>query len=114
MSSSLPTQSFIPYHAASTGLHAVHPSGVCLVCTCSTYRSITNLELAVGMRSNIIRHHFQDQASPQDRAYVSALCGGLSGGVVTRLMGMRLISLWIFALKKCLRFLQVGDLCLDW
>ncbi|OQE27887.1 hypothetical protein PENSTE_c004G01230 [Penicillium steckii] len=51
------------------------------------------------MRSNIIKHHFQDQASPQDRAYVSALCGGLSGGAVTRLMGGRLVpGLVIFTL----------------
>ncbi|KAJ5227349.1 uncharacterized protein N7469_007355 [Penicillium citrinum] len=51
------------------------------------------------MRSNIIKHHFQDQASPQDRAYVSAFCGGLSGGVVTRLMGGRLVpGLVIFTL----------------
>lgn len=40
------------------------------------------------MRSNIITLHYQDNASPQERAYVSALCGGISGGVVTRVMGM--------------------------
>ncbi|KAJ5980817.1 hypothetical protein N7481_008115 [Penicillium waksmanii] len=51
------------------------------------------------MRSNIIKHHYKDQASPQDRAYVSALCGGLSGGTVTRLMGGRLVpGLVIFSL----------------
>ncbi|KAJ5166007.1 hypothetical protein N7492_006303 [Penicillium capsulatum] len=51
------------------------------------------------LRSNIIKHHFQGQASPQERSYVSALCGGISGGVVTRLMGGRLIpGLVIFSL----------------
>ena len=40
------------------------------------------------MRSNIIKIHFQDQASPQERAYVSAFSGGISGGLVTRLMGI--------------------------
>ncbi|KAJ5690595.1 hypothetical protein N7462_004987 [Penicillium macrosclerotiorum] len=51
------------------------------------------------LRSNIIKIHFQDQPSPSERAYVSALCGGLSGGVVTRLMGGRLVpGLVIFSL----------------
>ncbi|KAJ5650289.1 uncharacterized protein N7484_004012 [Penicillium longicatenatum] len=43
------------------------------------------------LRSNIIKLHYQDQASSQERAYVSALSGGISGGLVTRLMGGRLI-----------------------
>ncbi|KAJ5585052.1 uncharacterized protein N7459_004852 [Penicillium hispanicum] len=43
------------------------------------------------LRSNIIKLHFQDKASPQERSYVSALSGGISGGAVTRLMGGRLI-----------------------
>jgi len=60
-----------------------------------TNRSLT-LELVTGMRSNIIKHHFQDQASPQDRAYVSAFCGGLSGGVVTRLMGTIIDSIVLY------------------
>ncbi|KAJ5098115.1 hypothetical protein N7532_005116 [Penicillium argentinense] len=51
------------------------------------------------MRSNIIKHHYHDQASPQERAYVSTLCSGLSGGVVTRLMGGRLVpGLVIFSI----------------
>ncbi|KAJ5648159.1 hypothetical protein N7490_004531 [Penicillium lividum] len=51
------------------------------------------------LRSNVIKLHFQDQASPQERAYVSALTGGISGGVVTRLMGGRLIpGLVVFSL----------------
>ncbi|KAJ5948667.1 hypothetical protein N7454_001974 [Penicillium verhagenii] len=51
------------------------------------------------LRSNIIKSQFQDQASPQERAYVSAFSGGISGGVVTRLMGGRLIpGLVVFSL----------------
>ncbi|KAJ5257033.1 hypothetical protein N7478_013137 [Penicillium angulare] len=51
------------------------------------------------LRSNIIKLHLQDQASPQERAYVSAISGGISGGVVTRLMGGRLIpGLVVFSL----------------
>ncbi|KAJ5710154.1 hypothetical protein N7493_009746 [Penicillium malachiteum] len=51
------------------------------------------------MRSNIIKIHFKDQASPQERTYVSAISGGISGGVVTRLMGGRLVpGLVIFSL----------------
>ncbi|KAI9930404.1 hypothetical protein MW887_011158 [Aspergillus wentii] len=44
-----------------------------------------------GLRSNILKLHYEDQASPKQRAYVSALSGGISGGAVTRLMGGRLI-----------------------
>ncbi|OJJ37563.1 hypothetical protein ASPWEDRAFT_39276 [Aspergillus wentii DTO 134E9] len=43
------------------------------------------------LRSNILKLHYEDQASPKQRAYVSALSGGISGGAVTRLMGGRLI-----------------------
>ncbi|KAJ5993301.1 hypothetical protein N7451_009025 [Penicillium sp. IBT 35674x] len=51
------------------------------------------------LRSNIIKLHFQDQASSKERAYVSALSGGISGGLVTRLMGGRLIpGLVVFSL----------------
>jgi hypothetical protein len=40
-----------------------------------------------GLRSNIIKHHYQDKASPKERTYASALCGGIAGGSVTKLMG---------------------------
>ncbi|KAJ5488705.1 hypothetical protein N7539_003595 [Penicillium diatomitis] len=51
------------------------------------------------MRSNVIAHHYQNNASPRERAHVSALCGGISGGVVTRMMGGRLIpGLVVFSL----------------
>ncbi|CAG8221852.1 unnamed protein product [Penicillium salamii] len=43
------------------------------------------------LRSNIIKHHYQDKASPQERKYASALCGGIAGGGVTKLMGGRLV-----------------------
>ncbi|KAK9851391.1 hypothetical protein MYU51_009649 [Penicillium brevicompactum] len=43
------------------------------------------------LRSNIIKHHYKDQASPQQRKYASALCGGIAGGGVTKLMGGRLV-----------------------
>ncbi|EPS32809.1 hypothetical protein PDE_07769 [Penicillium oxalicum 114-2] len=51
------------------------------------------------MRSNVIALHYQDNVSPRERAYVSGLCGGISGGVVTRMMGGRLVpGLVIFSL----------------
>ncbi|KAJ5990405.1 hypothetical protein N7499_010920 [Penicillium canescens] len=43
------------------------------------------------LRSNIIKLHYQDKASPKERTYVSALCGGVAGGSVTKLMGGRLV-----------------------
>ncbi|KAJ5770319.1 uncharacterized protein N7511_002370 [Penicillium nucicola] len=43
------------------------------------------------LRSNIIKLHYQDKASPKQRTYVSALCGGIAGGGVTKLMGGRLV-----------------------
>lgn len=84
-----PTLWYTRSPAVSTGSHAVQPIGVrsssnTLRATCLT----SNLTSDIGMRSNIITLHYQDNASPQERAYVSALCGGISGGVVTRVMGM--------------------------
>ncbi|KAL1965744.1 hypothetical protein VTN77DRAFT_5244 [Rasamsonia byssochlamydoides] len=43
------------------------------------------------IRSNILKLHFEDNATPKERAYTSALSGGIAGGGVTRLMGGRLI-----------------------
>ncbi|KAE8154651.1 hypothetical protein BDV25DRAFT_147220 [Aspergillus avenaceus] len=43
------------------------------------------------LRSNILKLHYKDQASSKQRAYVSALSGGIAGGAVTRLMGGRLV-----------------------
>lgn len=48
---------------------------------------MSNLNLGTGLRSNIIKHHYQDKASLQERTYTSALCGGIAGGSVTKLMG---------------------------
>ena len=44
--------------------------------------------IATGLRSNILKLHYQDNASPKQRSYVSALSGGIAGGGVTRLMGI--------------------------
>ncbi|KAJ9244471.1 hypothetical protein DTO271D3_4019 [Paecilomyces variotii] len=43
------------------------------------------------LRSNILKLHFQNDASPKERAYTSAISGGVAGGAVTRLMGGRLV-----------------------
>lgn len=48
---------------------------------------VSNLNLETGLRSNIIKHHYQDKASLNERKYASALCGGIAGGSVTKLMG---------------------------
>ncbi|KAJ5894653.1 hypothetical protein N7495_006344 [Penicillium taxi] len=51
------------------------------------------------LRSNIIKLHYQDDASLQERKYASAVSGGISGGLVTRLMGGRLVpGLVIFSI----------------
>ncbi|KAF4209030.1 hypothetical protein CNMCM8980_005357 [Aspergillus fumigatiaffinis] len=47
--------------------------------------------LIAGLRSNILSLHYEDRATPKQRAYVSAVSGGIAGGAVTRLMGGRLI-----------------------
>ncbi|RAH53414.1 NADH-cytochrome B5 reductase [Aspergillus piperis CBS 112811] len=52
-----------------------------------------------GLRSNILKLHYEDKATPKQRAYVSALSGGVAGGAVTRLMGGRLVpGLVVFSL----------------
>ncbi|EHA24886.1 hypothetical protein ASPNIDRAFT_128031, partial [Aspergillus niger ATCC 1015] len=54
---------------------------------------------ATGLRSNILKLHYEDKATPKQRAYVSALSGGVAGGAVTRLMGGRLVpGLVVFSL----------------
>ncbi|GAQ40300.1 NADH-cytochrome B5 reductase [Aspergillus niger] len=76
--SGLPTPSFILSLAESTGLHVEPP---------------------FGLRSNILKLHYEDKATPKQRAYVSALSGGVAGGAVTRLMGGRLVpGLVVFSL----------------
>lgn len=89
MSLNPPTLWYIPSHAASTGLHVVQHFGVRQSLLLS---GISELILGTGLRSNIIKLHFQDKTSPQERAYVSALSGGISGGLVTRLMGTTPLS----------------------
>ncbi|EED22815.1 conserved hypothetical protein [Talaromyces stipitatus ATCC 10500] len=41
------------------------------------------------IRSNILHFHYQDDATRQQRKYVSAISGGLSGGIVGRLIGAK-------------------------
>ncbi|GAM34657.1 hypothetical protein TCE0_015r02372 [Talaromyces pinophilus] len=41
------------------------------------------------IRSNILHFHYQNEATQQQRKYVSAISGGLSGGAITRLMGAK-------------------------
>ncbi|KAH8705258.1 hypothetical protein BGW36DRAFT_367205 [Talaromyces proteolyticus] len=55
------------------------------------------------IRSNILHLHFQDHATPRERVYSSTISGGLSGGIVTRLMGGKFIpGLVVFSLVGCL------------
>ncbi|KKK20015.1 hypothetical protein ARAM_004050 [Aspergillus rambellii] len=44
-----------------------------------------------GLRSNLLAHYFEDNATSKQRTYASAVSGGIAGGGVTRLMGGRLI-----------------------
>ena len=71
---------------ASTGLHAAQRFGVCGDTLCFILL-MSNLNIETGLRSNIIKHHYQDKASLKERTYASALCGGIAGGSVTKLMG---------------------------
>uniref|UniRef100_A0A093VGQ5 Uncharacterized protein n=1 Tax=Talaromyces marneffei PM1 TaxID=1077442 RepID=A0A093VGQ5_TALMA len=41
------------------------------------------------IRSNILHFHYQNEATQQQRKYVSAISGGLSGGAITRMMGAK-------------------------
>lgn len=41
----------------------------------------------LGVRSNILKLHFQNNATPKERSYTSAISGGIAGGAVTKLMG---------------------------
>ncbi|BCS19963.1 uncharacterized protein APUU_20395A [Aspergillus puulaauensis] len=51
------------------------------------------------LRGNILNVYYEDKATPKQRTYASAVSGGISGGVVTRLMGGRLVpGLVIFSL----------------
>ncbi|KAL4878845.1 hypothetical protein BJY04DRAFT_194737 [Aspergillus karnatakaensis] len=51
------------------------------------------------LRSNILKHYYEDKATLKERSYASTVSGGVAGGAVTRLMGGRLIpGLIIFSL----------------
>ncbi|PYH96203.1 hypothetical protein BO71DRAFT_321445 [Aspergillus ellipticus CBS 707.79] len=43
------------------------------------------------LRTNILKLHYEDKATPKQRSYVSALSGGAAGGVTTRVIGGRFI-----------------------
>lgn len=60
-----------------------------------------------GLRSNILKLHYEDNATAKQRAYVSAFSGGIAGGAVTRLMGIYYLALWNFTAKRWL--LEVDD-----
>ncbi|RAL14892.1 uncharacterized protein BO97DRAFT_403928 [Aspergillus homomorphus CBS 101889] len=48
------------------------------------------------LRENILKYQFENNADSKQRAYVSALSGGIAGGTVTRLLGGRLIPGVVF------------------
>ncbi|KAL4871087.1 hypothetical protein BDV12DRAFT_164756 [Aspergillus spectabilis] len=51
------------------------------------------------LRSNILKHYYEDKATLRERSYASTISGGVAGGAVTRLMGGRLVpGLVIFSL----------------
>ncbi|RDW79262.1 uncharacterized protein DSM5745_06114 [Aspergillus mulundensis] len=53
----------------------------------------------IRLRSNILKHYYEDQATLKQRNYASTVSGGLAGGAVTRLMGGRFIpGLVVFSL----------------
>jgi hypothetical protein len=76
-------------HSLSCGIHwfACGSAFWCMWRHPKLISLMSNLYLGTGLRSNIIKHHYQDKASPKERTYASALCGGIAGGSVTRLMG---------------------------
>lgn len=47
----------------------------------------------LGLRGNILNVYYEDKATPKQRTYASAVSGGISGGIVTRLMGELNLSL---------------------
>ncbi|KAL4738600.1 hypothetical protein BDV11DRAFT_189228 [Aspergillus similis] len=51
------------------------------------------------LRSNILKHYYEDKATLKQRTYASTISGGIAGGAVTKLMGGRLIpGLVVFSL----------------
>lgn len=73
----------------------------------------------LGLRGNILNVYYEDKATPKQRTYASAVSGGISGGVVTRLMGEFNLSLLDGQLTIISCFLandvhQVAGLSPDW
>lgn len=87
-------------HSLSCGIHWF-ACGSTFWCS-STFNHlsirVTTDHFLPGLRSNIIKLHLKDQASPHERAYVSAVSGGISGGFVTRLMGILYLTNFPFEL----------------
>lgn len=78
-----------------------------------------NRRFILGLRSNILNVYYEDKATPKQRTYASAVSGGISGGVVTRLMGkfdMSLLDgrLIIVSCSLANAVLQVAGLSPDW
>lgn len=75
--------------------HGIHFSiwGTSFWCTsqppCINFREGKEGQLTTStvIRSNILHFHYQNEATQQQRKYVSAISGGLSGGAITKLMG---------------------------
>lgn len=80
----LAVQVYTLYPVASIGLHSERLTGVSSV---SLYQLSCVLNAFPGLRSNILKLHFEGSATQKQRANVSALSGAIAGGGVTRLMG---------------------------
>ncbi|KAL4912475.1 hypothetical protein BDW62DRAFT_19308 [Aspergillus aurantiobrunneus] len=51
------------------------------------------------LRSNLLKHYYEDKATLKQHTYASTISGGVAGGAVTRLMGGRLVpGLVVFSL----------------
>lgn len=72
-------------------------------------RSIIN-SLNPVIRSNILHFHYQNETTQQQRKYVSAISGGLSGGAITRLMGTYVPLYHFITYKLTLRKKQAQNL----
>ncbi|CBF78572.1 uncharacterized protein ANIA_07347 [Aspergillus nidulans FGSC A4] len=85
----------------STGLCVEPLFGVSIrLVTPEAYSGIlTDWGFISGLRGNILKHYYEDQATSKQRTYASTISGGVAGGAVTKLMGGRLIpGLVVFSL----------------
>lgn len=84
MSFGLAVRVYTPYPVVSIGLRSGRLTGVSSV---SIYQQSCVLKTFPGLRSNILKLHYEGTASQKQRANVSAVSGAIAGGGVTRLMG---------------------------